>query len=305
MNQKITVFILSLKKSARLPKLMKKLKTINIKYNILFGINGNLKENHKLLLKFYNKRETEKYINRKLAFPEIGASLAHINAYKLIIKNKIKSAIIIEDDVYPSKTLAAWVKNNISIKDDHINSFYAYPSLGFIEKKPLMRVMNDKIGIHKAKTHLHNSSCYQINLSTCKKIIQLTKGKVCGVGDWPFNLEKSSIKLNVTIPYLVSFNNYKSNTEEERSKLTKDSFKIKKKLPSFLNTTLRILYYLSFYPYLMQKYKNIDFYKEQFFNKYLVLVKNFFTNKYYNTNKIFLKKSFYTSDLYTKIKKLN
>ena len=56
-----------------------------------------------------------------------------------------------------------------------------------------------------------------------QKIIQLTKGKVCGVCDWPFNLEKSGIKLNVTIPYLVSFNNYKSSTEEERSKLTKRS----------------------------------------------------------------------------------
>jgi len=305
MNQKIVIFILSLKNSERLPKLIKRLKEINIKYNILLGINGNLKKNHKLLLKFYDKRETEKYIGRNLAFPEIGASLAHINAYKLIIKNKIKSAIIIEDDVYPSKTLALWIKNNINIKDNNINSFYTYPSLGFVEKKPLIKVLNGKIGIHQAKTHLHNSSCYQINLSTCKKIIQLTKGKVCGVGDWPFNIEKSGIKLNVTIPYLISFNNYKSNTEKERSKLTIDSFKIKKILPMFLNTTLRTLYYLSFYPYLIKKYKNIDFYKEQFFNKYLELIKNFFTKKYYNTNKMFLKKKFYVSDLYKKVEKLN
>jgi GR25 family glycosyltransferase involved in LPS biosynthesis len=305
MNQKIAVFILSLKNSERLPKLIRRLKVINIKYKILLGVNGNLEKNHKLLLKFYDKRETEKYIGRNLAFPEIAASLAHINAYKLIIKNKIKSAIIIEDDVYPSKTLALWIKNNINIKDNNINSFYTYPSLGFIEKKPLIKVMNDKIGIHQAKTHLHNSSCYQINLSTCKKIIQLTKGKVCGVGDWPFNIEKSGIKLNVTIPYLISFNNYKSNTEKERSKLTIDSFKIKKILPMFLNTTLRTLYYLSFYPYLIKKYKNIDFYKEQFFNKYLELIKNFFTKKYYNTNKMFLKKKFYVSDLYKKVEKLN
>ena len=157
----------------------------------------------------------------------------------------------------------------------------------------------------KITTKLKNYFCYQINLSTCKKIIQLTKGKVCGVGDWPFNVEKSGIKLNVTIPYLISFNNYKSNTEKERSKLTIDSFKIKKILPMFLNTTLRTLYYLSFYPYLIKKYKNIDFYKEQFFNKYLELIKNFFTKKYYNTNKMFLKKKFYVSDLCKKVEKLN
>jgi GR25 family glycosyltransferase involved in LPS biosynthesis len=302
MDSKINVFVLSLKKSQRLKILKKRLKDIKINYKILFGINGNQKKNHKKLEELYNKERTESYIGRQLAFPEIGASYAHINAYKIIKKKKIKSAIIIEDDVYPSKALGWWVKNNIKIKDNYILSFYSYPSLGFIYKKSINRNMNNKIKIHESKTHLLNGSCYQINLRTCEKIIKLTKGKVCGVSDWPFNLKRDKINLGVTLPYLNSFIKNVSSTSKAREEFAKSSFNFKKKLPNFIQNILRFFYYISYIPFFTKKYSNIDFYHEQFIFKYLEFIKNIFTRKYYNTKEIFYEKNFYFSDIQKRIK---
>jgi hypothetical protein len=84
MDNKIEVFILTLKGSNRIQKLKKRLKEININYRVLFGINGNIKKNQDKLKILYNKKKTENYIGRPLAFPEIAASYAHINAYKII-----------------------------------------------------------------------------------------------------------------------------------------------------------------------------------------------------------------------------
>lgn len=297
MNEKIQIFILSLKGSKRIKNLKKRLKEININYKILFGIDGNLKINHKKLRGLYNKKKTEHYIGRQLAFPEIAASYAHINAYKLIRREKIKNAIIMEDDVYPSTNLAIWVKKKIRIRDDFILSFYAYPALGFIYKKSRSKKINNTIAIHDSKTHLFNSSCYQINLNTCKKILKILDNKVCGFGDWPFNLKKNNINLGVTLPYLNTFVNDVSNTAKARKKITKQSFNFKNKLPIYLQDILRIFYYLSFFPFLTKKYNHFDFYYEHFFFKYLQLVKNFFLRKYLDTSKIFYNKKYYSLDL--------
>ena len=89
MNNEIKVFVLSLKGSKRLKILRARLKKIKINFTVLFGVNGNKKETHKKLKELYNKKKTENYIGRQLAFPEIAASYAHINAYKIIKKIKL------------------------------------------------------------------------------------------------------------------------------------------------------------------------------------------------------------------------
>ena len=304
MDNKIEVFILTLKGSNRIQKLKKRLKEININYRVLFGINGNIKKNHDKLKILYNKKKTENYIGRPLAFPEIAASYAHINAYKIIKREKIKSAIIMEDDVYPSKNLGKWIKNKTKIKDNFILSFYAYPAISFIFKKAekSQNTMNNIIKVHVAKTHLYNASCYQINLKTCEKVLEINNNKVCGFGDWQFNLIKNKIKLGVTLPYLNIILNYKSNTALASKKFMQNSFNFKNKLSKSLQDILRIFYYLSFLPFLMRKYKNFDFYHEYFFSKYLCYLENLIFKKYLDTSKIYYDKNFYSTDL--KIPKL-
>ena len=305
MSSKIQIFILSLKNSDRIDRLKKRLKILNIDYKILLGIDGNKKINHKKLKKIYNQKKTTSFISRELAFPEIAASYAHLMAYEIIVKKKISSAIIMEDDVYPSKIISHWVKNNIKIKDNYILSFYVYPGLGFIYKKPIIEnilgTSTNKINIHNAKTHLLNGSCYQINFKTCKNILRITNRKVCGFVDWPINLQNSKINLGVTLPYLNTFIKNKSNTANAREEMTSNIFSFKNKLPIFIQDILKTFYYLSLTPYFLRRYSNFNFYYEYFFFKYLQLIKNIFISKYYNTEKIYNNVKFYSSDLKNKI----
>jgi GR25 family glycosyltransferase involved in LPS biosynthesis len=305
MSSKIQIFILSLKNSDRIDRLKKRLKILNINYRILLGINGSNKTNNKKLKKVYNKKKTISFISRELAFPEIAASYAHLKAYEIIVKKKIMSAIIMEDDVYPSKMMSHWVKNNIKIDDNYILSFYVYPGLGFIYKKPkienILNTNKNKINTHDAKTHLLNGSCYQINYQTCKKILKITNRKVCGFVDWPINLQNNKINLGVTLPYLNTFMKNKSNTAAAREKMTPNIFHFKFKLPIIILNILKTFYYLSLIPYFFGRYNNFNFYYEYFLFKHLQLIKNNFLSNYYNTEKIYNNKKFYSSDLRNKI----
>ena len=62
MNNKIKVFVLSLKNSKRTKLIKKRLKDININFKILYGINGKSKTNYKKLEKLCNKKKTKNYI---------------------------------------------------------------------------------------------------------------------------------------------------------------------------------------------------------------------------------------------------
>lgn len=292
----LKVFVISLRKSNRIKKLTKRLKHLKINYEIFYGINGHKKKNFKNLLSAYSKKKTENYIGRKLAFPEIAASLSHINIYKLIIQRGIKSAIIMEDDSYPSEMLSKWIKMNMKIPDSSILSFYSYPSgyLNEIGKKTKIK----KVRIHQAATHINNSSCYQINLNTCKKIIKITNGKVCGVADWPFNYKKNKIKLSSTIPYLVIMDDfYESITASAREKFLKQNELFNLFNKSLLFLIFKNLVYLSLISFCIKKKMHFDFYKEQFLEKSFFFFKNIFFNNTISTYSIFKDKRYYFNDL--------
>ncbi|WP_075484437.1 glycosyltransferase family 25 protein [Candidatus Pelagibacter communis] len=292
----IKIFVISLKESNRTPKIIKRLKQLKIKFEIFYGINGHKKKNFSKLLKVYDEKKTENYIGRQLAFPEIAASLSHINIYKMIIRRRIKSAIIIEDDAYPSKILFKWIKMNTKIIDNSILSFYSYPSgyLGKVGKKTRV----EKVKIHTAVTHINNSSCYQINLKTCKKIIKITKGKICGVGDWPFNYKKDNIILSSTLPYLTIIDDaFDSSTAPAREKFLKQNKLINFFNKSILFIIIKNLIYLSCIPFVLKKKMHFDFYKEQFFEKSFFFFKNIFLKNNISTYTIFKDKNYYYDDL--------
>ena len=298
MTKKIKILIISLKNSRRMIFLKKRLKEIKLQYKIIDGINGKVFHKKKKLHLIYNKNQTIKNIDRELSPPEIGAAASHIKAYKYIIKNKIQQAVIMEDDAYPSKLLNEWINNNIKIKNNEILSFYAYCS-GVVQRKPFIKILKKNIGLHYSKTHLFNSSCYQINNYTSKKIISITKGKVIGYPDWPFSFSKHKIKFIVTIPFLTIINDQGiSYLNKARNKILGKDNPIKKKIPDTFLFYVRILYYLSFLPFIFRKYKNITFYYEHFFQKNLFYLLDIFFNNYLNMRKIYYLKKFYVDDLH-------
>ncbi len=297
MNQDIKVFVISLKNSKRFHRLEKRLKKLKIKFKLINGVNG---------LEFYKKRklnkisDEEKIINqigRKMSPSEIGAAASHLKTYTYISKNKIDQAIILEDDAYLSEKICEWIKNKVKSKNNEIVSFFSYPG-GIIEKKPSRTVLKN-IQIHKAKTHIFNSTSYTINNFTAKKILKITKGKVIGLPDWPFNTITDGITLKITIPFMALSNDKgvsylkKSRNEILESKLTK----IKKFIPKKIFKIISIFYYLSFLPFIFRKYKNFYFYIEHFFYKSFYETINFFTGIYFNQKELYFKENYYCKDL--------
>lgn len=306
MRENTKVFVITLKKSKRTKFIKNRLKYLNIKYKIFYGVDGQHSKSKKKLIKQYKKYN---YVNREMALPEIASALSHLNLYKKIIRNKIQSAIIMEDDVYPSIAMKEWIKRNIRTKKNNIISFNVYPS-GFLKKEKKFSHINDSINMHEAITHVNSSSCYQISYSLCKKIIKLTNGKVGGVADWPINLLKNNIKIYVTIPFLALVDNkFIQSTNSEREKyadthlsylekivknVLKKNFLIKLPIIKYL----KLFYYLSFIPFFLRKYKNFDYYFEYYFYKnFIVLQNKIFFKKMIDTRKIFFNKNFYYKDL--------
>ncbi len=297
MNNNIKVFIISLKKSKRLPILKKRLNQLKIKFNIINGVNGiNYFKQNKLHL-ISNKDEILKNINRNMSPSEIGAAASHIKTYKYIVKNNIDQAIIFEDDVYPSKKLSEWIKKKINVKNNNILSFYAYPS-GFFKKKPEKVVLNS-IGIHNGITHLYNNSCYQINKTTAKKILKITRGKVIGYADWPFNTLEHNIKLSLTLPYMAIPNDRGMSylNSSRNAILRKNPNLLKKIIPEIIYKKLLMVFYLFFIPFFFGKYKNINFYIEHYFLKNFFELINIFSGYYYDQKKLFFKENLYCKDL--------
>ena len=293
--KKIEVLIISLKGSNRQKIIKKNLDKINIKYKIINAINGAKSfKNKKKLSEIYDENFFYKKTGiKRLSAGEIGAAASHMKCYKYIVKNKNKNCIIMEDDCYSSELLKRWIKKKINIKNSII-CFHAYGS-GFLEKKKLINKLEKKISIHKAKTHIFSSLCYQINNSVCKKIISITRGKVTGYPDWPINFQKEKIKIFLTLPFICRPNDHGySYLEKGRQKNSNINF-LKKynKIYDFLS----FFYYLFFIPFLLGKYKNLSFYNEYFFLKKFFLLKNLITDKYLHLKKINSKSNCYASDI--------
>jgi GR25 family glycosyltransferase involved in LPS biosynthesis len=305
MKNTIKVFIIALKQSKRVKKITSRLKKFKINYKIINGIDGNQYFKKKKLHTISDKKKILFNTGREMSPSEIGAAASHIKIYKLIVKKKILQAIIMEDDALPSQKISKWISNKIKVENNEIISFYSNPG-GYLEKNSDRYVFDD-IKVHRSKTHLYNSACYQINNFTCKKILKITNGKVIGFPDWPFNTLKHKISLNVTIPFLsITDDGGKSFLRDSRNKILKKNkeYNFKNILPKKIVPILSFFYYFFFIQFFFSKKKSFFNYLEHFFIKKLYILINFFTNFYIDHNKTYWNIKFYAKDLHPYIKKI-
>jgi len=297
MKSNIKIIVISLKKSKRISKLKNRLNNINVKFKILKAIDGKLyKENNKLNY-IYNKEITTKNIGREMSESEIGCAASHLKAYRYILKNKIKQAIIMEDDAYPSNFISRWIKSNVQVENNKILNFYCYP-YGVINKKPYKKFFNNSIKVHKVVGYTTGAACYQINNYTCQKIIRLTKNKVSGLPDWPFSILKDKIELMITLPFLAHIDDGGfSYLKKDRNNLLNENKFIKKKFFKIIIKILRIPYYLSYFPYFTSKYPNKYFYYEYYVHRIILKIKNFIFRKYLELETLYYKRDNYCKDL--------
>jgi GR25 family glycosyltransferase involved in LPS biosynthesis len=292
MSSKAKLFILSMKSSPRLIILKKRLKKLGIKnFKVFYGTNINIKDRKKIIYPHYNKKIAEDYIGRPMTINEIDCELTAMKVYKYIIKKKIKNAIVMHDDVCPSKFFKKWIDRKFFLNGLKIIGFFCAPP-GFLEKKKVsVKIFNDiEISLHLAKTHVFVGWCIQINYDFCKYYISITKGMVRGLNDFAFDFKKAGIRVFQTIPYLVYpddkgisyLRNERSNIEKP---LLPNSIKkniiIKKILIVF-----RTIWYTTFIGYYFKKC-SFNYYKEYYFDKYKIYLINFFLKIYINVNKIY------------------
>ena len=305
---KITILIISLKKSKRIKFLIRRLKELNLKYKIIDGINGKKLNKENKLDKYFDKNLIKNKIGREMSPSEIGAAASHIKAYKFIVKNKIQRAVIFEDDAFPSIHFKNWIKNTTFNEPNAILSFFAYPS-GYLNKNKIKKFDNNNISVYLSKTHIYSNSCYLINMQTAKKILKVTKGKVISYADWGFNTIKDKIRLFVTMPFLVVISDRGiSNLSSDRNKILFKSNNILTKLKSKSFLFLpKILYYLFFIPFIFRKYRDLLFYIEHYFIKNYFRLKNKFFDSEIDLYKVSYNRYHYVKDLrkeFDKAKKL-
>lgn len=287
------ILILSFRGSPRLKMIKLRLNKLKLKYKIIYGVNSKTKAGVKILKKNYNQKKTEFYLGRKLPFSEMSAAYVHLKAYKYIVKNKIKNCIIMEDDAYPSKKIKYFLKEELN-KKKYIIGLMSYS--GFVKKKPDFK-FNKIFSIHRAKTHLIHISAYMCDIYFCKTILKYTKGKICGISDWPINLIEKKIYSAISLPYPVVINeNHKSLLAVDRKNYT-PAYKLKKYIPKLFFELLNFFYIIFYIPYFTGRYKDINFFKEHFYEKKLFFFQNLFFKNLIDTSKIYLNSNYYSKDL--------
>jgi len=297
--------IMSMKNSPRLPFLIKRLKQLNLKYKIFNGIDGKKQHERDQVYKVYNKEAVLKRTSREMGFNEIGGCYTFLRVLKHCVKKKLKNTIILNDDFYPSKLFKEWIDKKVYFKGDKIIGFQCFPP-GFLKKK-YKTVLNGRVKVYESKTHLFNSGCNQVTIGFAKKYLRISKNKVIGNGDWPFNFKKHNVTMLQTLPFLAHHNDKGvSFLRKDRMELEKIYFKNYRKFlfkifgirySNLLFNFIRIPYYIFFIPFLLRKYKNLDYYIEYYFDKQFCKIKNFFYNSYIDIEKIYSLKSSYPNDL--------
>ena len=103
--RQIPIFVVNLKKDTEKREHMQVLcKKYSLKCQFIDAVYGkDLSE--KEISEVYDKERALKKLGRELALGEIGCSLSHMSIYKKMIKENIKKALILEDDVTFDKSL--------------------------------------------------------------------------------------------------------------------------------------------------------------------------------------------------------
>lgn len=295
MYQKIPIYLLTTRQSKRKKIILARLKELKLNFNIIYGLNASITKDQELLKNIYNSEESIKNTNRKLNFFDIACSYGHLKIYEKIVRNNIATAIVMEDDCFPSKEFYKWVrisKNQITKYD--ILQFIA-PD-GFLFKKNSESI-NKTFRIYKAATKLTTTTCYQINLKTCRYILEKTNKKVCSTADWPLNFLVDNVSQYFALPFIacVKSDHIKTSTNQKIQLTRISRSKLKKKIP-FYNLFVSI-YYMSHLPFLFKKKINYDFYREEFLFRKIVYLKNCLMRKYIDIEELSKNKSFYSKDL--------
>lgn len=183
------IFVITLPNSSRINTVINGFKKYNIEIIPFYGVNGRTED-----LSKYNIDRTPKQrfwhnaisccsYNHKLTDLEYACSLSHIKVYEHMVANRIKLAIICEDDVIPTDTKFVDIYNNLESIQKQVGFellFFRYIdkiNSPFAKKIKINNIEFQKLGIdnlnwliNRRKT-CYLACSYALTLDGAKKLL--------------------------------------------------------------------------------------------------------------------------------------
>ena len=226
------IFIINLRED-KIKKyhISKELKKYNLNNATFFNaINGNIdKQAYNIYDKFSN--QIIKTIGRRMSLGEIGCLLSHKNIYKFIVDNKIKEALILEDDVKFTKEIKKILLNNKShLKYDILLlGYHDISSRDSFDIGQRYILKNKSACIYKNTKKSHGAYGYIVSYNGAKKLLKYLKTPYEPIDHYTGNAEKLKCFsiFPITIKLEKRFLN-KSNLDIQREyyKIIRDDFKL-------------------------------------------------------------------------------
>ena len=113
------VWVINLKRSKNRKAVMQQqLKQLGLKYEFVEAVDGNLLSSEETA-KFYSKNKAMKRGDGLLFKTEIGCSLSHKKVMERIVEEDIKEVLVLEDDVFLSKSILNILCNRDKLPKDY------------------------------------------------------------------------------------------------------------------------------------------------------------------------------------------
>ncbi len=199
-NRCMKIFVISLKDSKdRRKKIESQMKKLKLNFEFFDAIDG-----RKVLPKKYesmvDRKLAQRRLGKEISDGEIACSLSHALVYKKIIAEKIKNAIILEDDCIFGDDFAEMVKNKLCENSgkDFIYLYHLYARAMYGSKNKFFKQYNM---VKLAKTP-NGAVGYYLTLETVQKILEQAL-PISYVSDWGVNINNITNTVAIT-PRIVT-----------------------------------------------------------------------------------------------------
>lgn len=219
----VKIFIITLKHSNRVLKVIKYFQKYDLPLSLFYGIDGRVEDLSKYNIdtkthqRFWHNSISCCSYNHKLTNSEFGCALSHIKLYEHIVQNNIPLCIICEDDMIPYDNNFKEVINSLDEIQSQLNFeilFFKYIdklNSPFRKQVSLHSVTFAQVGMGEKYDWLFNrrktcylTGCYALTLNGAKKLLEkaypvrMPSDRLTGL------IAYNKLKAWKTIPHLVT-----------------------------------------------------------------------------------------------------
>jgi glycosyl transferase family 25 len=180
----MNIFVLNLKRSTDRRKVMQEqMDKHQINFEFIEAIDG--KQLTKEQLARVDIKTANRRLGRTMINNEIGCALSHASIYQKMVDEKIKEAIILEDDVILTSGFVKHLKLSTlsNLGYDCLLLYYKYYYIGIIKQIDSF----DNYQIHSLNNNPHGAVAYYLNYKMALRLKEITK-TISYVADYPIDL---------------------------------------------------------------------------------------------------------------------